>query len=143
MLTSAKLGEPWYKKIHFLKLNMCVYLLAEFEVSSIIPTSFKKGRGEREGVILPLPPPQNELLKSLPRLGLERIKSILIHEYQHKSTRVNMNQHESTRINMSPTRINTNQHESIRVRHESTRVRHESTPFRHESTWINTSLKQV
>ena len=30
------------------------------------------------------------------------IKSILIHEYQHKSTRVNT----------SPTRVNTNQHES-------------------------------
>ena len=47
------------------------------------------------------------------------IKSILIHEYQHNSTRVNTSQHESTR-----------------VRHESTRVRHESTR-------ISMSLKQV
>ena len=46
----------------------------------------------------------------------------LIHEYQHKQTRVNTNQHKSTRIN-------TSQHESTRVRRESTR--------------INASLKQV
>ena len=46
------------------------------------------------------------------------IKAILIHKYQHGSTRVNANQHESTRINTSLTRINTslirvntNQHE--------------------------------
>ena len=59
-------------------------------------------------------------------------KSILIQEYQHKSTRVNTNQHEfdtnqhesdtsqqestrintcPTRVNTSPTRFNTNQHE--------------------------------
>ena len=45
------------------------------------------------------------------------VKSILIHEYQHKSTRVNTNQHESTRarhkstrINTSPTQVNTSQH---------------------------------
>ena len=47
------------------------------------------------------------------------IKSILIHQYQHGSTRVNTNQHES----------NASQHQSTRVLHESTR--------------INTSLKQV
>ena len=47
------------------------------------------------------------------------IKSILIHKYQHGSTRVNTNQHKSarintslTRINTSPTWVNTNQHES-------------------------------
>ena len=44
---------------------MGVYLCAKFEVSSIILTSFRLGRG----VILP-PPPQNETLKSPPRLGL-------------------------------------------------------------------------
>ena len=37
------------------------------------------------------------------------VKSILIHEYQHKSTRV---RHLSTRINRSPTQVNTNQHDS-------------------------------
>ena len=42
---------------------MDVYLRAKFEVSRIILTSF------RQGVILPAPP-QNELLKSPPRLGL-------------------------------------------------------------------------
>ena len=42
---------------------MGVYLRAKFEVSSIILTGF------RQGVILP-PPPQNESLKSPPRLGL-------------------------------------------------------------------------
>ena len=62
--TSAKLRGPWYKKIYFLKLNMCVYLRAKLWVSSIIVTSFRKG------LILPLSPPQNEPLKSPPRLGL-------------------------------------------------------------------------
>ena len=37
------------------------------------------------------------------------IKSILMHEYQHKSTRVNTSQHES----------DTNQHESDMSQHES------------------------
>ena len=40
------------------------------------------------------------------------IKSILIHEYQHKSTQINTNQHESYTspawVNTSPTRVNTN-----------------------------------
>ena len=40
------------------------------------------------------------------------IKSILMHEYQHKSTRVNTSQHESTLLN-------TNQHESDMSQHES------------------------
>ena len=44
---------------------MSVYLRAKFEVSSTILTSF------RQGVILPpSPKPQNEPLKSPPRLGL-------------------------------------------------------------------------
>ena len=43
---------------------MCVYLRAKLWVSSIIVTSFRKG------LILPLSPPQNEPLKSPPRLGL-------------------------------------------------------------------------
>ena len=51
--------------------------------------------------------------------GLQTIKSILIHEYQHGSTGVNTNQHES----------DTSQHELARVQHKSQR--------------INTSLKQV
>ena len=45
--------------------------------------------------------------------ALHSIKSILIHEYQHKSTRVNTNQHES----------DTSQHESTRVWHELIRPR--------------------
>ena len=40
------------------------------------------------------------------------INSILIHEFQYKSTRVNTNQHE----------FDTNQHESDTNQHESTRV---------------------
>ena len=39
---------------------MCVYVRTKFEVSSIILTSFRRGN----------PPPQNEPLKSPPRLGL-------------------------------------------------------------------------
>ena len=42
MLTSAKLSGPWYQKVYFLKLHMCVYLRTKFEVSSIILTSFKQ-----------------------------------------------------------------------------------------------------
>ena len=45
-----------------------------------------------------------------------KIKSILIHEYQHKSTHVNTNQDES----------NVSQHKSTQVWYESTRVQHES-----------------
>ena len=51
--------------------------------------------------------------------GFSLIKSVLIHEYQHSSTRINMNQYKLTRIN-------TVWHESIRFWHESTRVRHGS-----------------
>ena len=47
---------------------MSVYLHAKFEVSSIILTGF------RQGVILPIPQPQKEPLKSPPRLGLKILK---------------------------------------------------------------------
>ena len=43
---------------------MGAYLRAKFEVSSIILTSFRLGRGPGSS------PPQNETLKSPPRLGL-------------------------------------------------------------------------
>ena len=43
---------------------MGMYLRAKFEASGVILTSF------RQGVTLPVPPPQNEQLKSPPRLGL-------------------------------------------------------------------------
>ena len=48
---------------------MGVYLRAKFEVLSIILTGF------RQGLILPPPPspPQNEPLKSPPRLGLNTV----------------------------------------------------------------------
>ena len=49
-----------------MKLHKCEYLHAKFEVSSIILTSI------RQGVILLPPQPQNEPLKSLPRLGLSK-----------------------------------------------------------------------
>ena len=39
--------------VYFLKLHMGVYLDAKFEVSGIILTSFRQGKG----VILPTPPP--------------------------------------------------------------------------------------
>ena len=50
MLTSAKLRVVSYYKVYFLKLRMGVHLRANFQVSSIILTSF------RQEVILPLPP---------------------------------------------------------------------------------------
>ena len=50
---------------------------------------------------------------ALEQLQLEflslRIKSIIMHGYQHKSTLANTNQHKSTRVNTNPKRINTNQ----------------------------------
>ena len=50
---------------NFLKLHMCVYLRTNFQSSGIILTSF------RHRVILTLPLPQSEPLKSPPRLGLK------------------------------------------------------------------------
>ena len=88
----------------------------------------------------------------------ELIKSILIHEYQHESTRINTGWHDSTRVNTSPTRVNTgptwvntNQHESTRVNTSLTRVnteQHEcktgldhekekSMVKRKDKTWLN------
>ena len=63
MLTLAKLRDPRYQKTHFLKLDMRVYLYAKFQVSGIILTSFRRGN------FTPATP-QNEPLKSPPRLGL-------------------------------------------------------------------------
>ena len=77
------------------------------------------------------------------------IKSILIHEYQPKLTRIDTsqhdstrvrhestrNQHESTRIHTSPTRVNTNQHESDTSQHESKLVQHESSTSQHASLY--------
>ena len=65
----------WTKSANFLqknalKLHIDVYLRAKFEVSSIILTSFRQG-----GNFTP-PPPQNESLKSPPRLGLNSSKHL-------------------------------------------------------------------
>ena len=74
------------------------------------------------------------------------IKSILIHEYQHESTRISTNQHKSdtspTRVNTSPTWVNTSQHESTRIntnqhdsntsQHEATRVQNRSRPWKRD-----------
>ena len=43
IVTSAKLREPWYLKVYFRKLKICVYLHAKFEISSIILTRFRQG----------------------------------------------------------------------------------------------------
>ena len=48
---------------------MGAYLRAKFEISSIVLTGFRKDWG-RGGNSCPLPQPQNEPLKSPPRLGL-------------------------------------------------------------------------
>ena len=81
MLTSAKLREPWYSKVYFLQLHVCVltYQISSY-VSGIILTSF------RQGVILPPPRPppflaQNEPLKSPPRLGLKEIFLIWLSKF--------------------------------------------------------------
>ena len=83
MLTSAKLRGSWHSKVYFLKLLMCLYLRAKFEVSSIILTSF------RQGVILlppplPHPPPKNETIKSPPRLGLISPVHVKVKKYMYK-----------------------------------------------------------
>ena len=49
---------------------MSVYFRAKFEVSSIILTCFRHA--------VPLPPPQNEALKSPPRLGLNVSKFLIL-----------------------------------------------------------------
>ena len=43
ILTSAKLGKPWYWKVYFLKPHICLYLRTTFHVSSRTPTSFRQG----------------------------------------------------------------------------------------------------
>ena len=48
---------------------MCIYVRDKFEVSSIFLTSFRQGVGVGEGGNY-TPPPPNETIKSLPRLGL-------------------------------------------------------------------------
>ena len=52
---------------------MCVYLRTKLQISSIILTSFRQGGY----VYSPSPPsqPQNELLKSPPRLALTKLQS--------------------------------------------------------------------
>ena len=64
------------------------------------------------------------------------IKSILIHEYQHNSTRTNTSQHESTRVHHKQHESDTNQHESTRVRNESTKV-NRSKRVLDEATQVN------
>ena len=88
----------------------------------------------------------------------KKIKSILIHEYQHESTRINTGQHESDTSQHESTEINTSQHESTQInmsQHESTRVdtkQHESkTGLDHEKeknmvkrkdkTWLNEGVE--
>ena len=77
ILTSAKLRGFWYYKVYFLKLDMCEYLRAKFEVSSMILTSFRQEGGGEEFNAPPIPlrthtlSPQNKPLKSPPRLGLK------------------------------------------------------------------------
>ena len=63
ILTSAKLRGRWYYKVYFLKLNMCEYLRAKFEVSSMILTSFRQEGGE-EFNPPPIPPPHTYTLTS-------------------------------------------------------------------------------
>ena len=68
MLTSTKLRELLVLKGMFSKSTyVCVYLPTKFQVSSIILISFRRGNLTY--------PPQNEPLKSPPRLGLNVRKS--------------------------------------------------------------------
>ena len=55
---------------------------------------------------------------------IKEIKYILIHEYQHESTRDNTS---PTRVNTSSTWVNTNQHEPETSQHNSKMSQHEAT----------------
>ena len=59
---------------------MGVYVRDKFEVSGIILTSFRQGGGV---ILPPSPPPQNEPLKSPPRLGLNMVKTKALIVFQH------------------------------------------------------------
>ena len=72
---------------------------------------------------------QKIFIQSIVTRCLKAIKSILIHEYQHKSTRVNTNQYES----------DTNQHESDTSQHKSETSQHESTQVKKCPRWVNMS----
>ena len=50
------------------------------------------------------------------------IESILIHEYQHKSTRVNTNQQSQHESDTNQHASDTSQHQSDTSQHESTRA---------------------
>ena len=63
----------------------------------------------------------------------KRIKSILIHKYQHKSTRANTS---LTRINTSLIWVNTNQYESDTSQHKSDKSQHESDNNQYKSTRV-------
>ena len=52
------------------------------------------------------------IFNNKPPVGWLLIKSTLIHEYQHKSKRVNRSQQNSTQINTSLATVNANEHES-------------------------------
>ena len=69
MVVSAKLRGAWNQKVCFLKLHMCMYLRAKFEISRLILTSFDRRKGSFPPTPYPQPPPQNESQKNPPRLG--------------------------------------------------------------------------
>ena len=71
MLTSAKLRWPWYQKVYFLKLYMCVL---KFQVCSIILMSFIV-RGVGGGAnFTPSPfPPQNRPPKNFTQIKVNAI----------------------------------------------------------------------
>ena len=86
--------------------------------------------------------PKNQLVHKCFQKQQLKIKSILIHEHQHKSTRV---QHESTRVEnkstrvwQESTRINTSQHKFDTSQHESARVQNKS---RWDSSQILRTIK--
>ena len=66
MLTSAKFRGPWYQKMYFLKLNMCVCLHTKFQVSSKYTDTHKHTLTHTHTHT-----PQNEPLKSPHSLRLK------------------------------------------------------------------------
>ena len=77
MLPSAKLRGSGYLKVHFLKLNICVYSRTKFQFSSIILGSFRQGLGVGNNFTPPTYPPPNKPFRSPHRLGLRSVSEII------------------------------------------------------------------
>ena len=75
-MASTKLIGPWYQKVYFLKLHMCVYLNAKFKISIIILTSVRK---LGEGSNFKPPSPTSKRTQKSPTHIRVKVNKIHIH----------------------------------------------------------------